>query len=108
MSASRARVPFGKRRGLASEHIEPIAQRAARPFHMHRPGWSSAESQRGPDLLRQEAPMLITRLDALRQRHGLGTYPRRAPALARPYPLTIGSHTYGCLPMPAIAEPGEG
>ncbi len=44
------RVPFGKRRGLASERIEPIAQRAARPFHMHRPGWSSAESQRGPDL----------------------------------------------------------
>jgi hypothetical protein len=60
------RVPFGKRMGLARERIEPIAQRAARPFHMHSPGWSYAESQRGTDLHRQEVPMLITMLDGLR------------------------------------------
>jgi hypothetical protein len=60
------RVPFGKRMGLARERIEPIAQRTVEPFHMHRPGWSYAESQRGTDLHRQEVPMLITMLDGLR------------------------------------------
>jgi hypothetical protein len=85
-------VPFGKRMGLARERIEPIAQGAVEPFHMHSPGWSYAESQRGTDLHRQEVPMLITMLDGLRQRHCLGNYPRRAPTFARQFPLAIGSH----------------
>jgi hypothetical protein len=85
-------LPFGKRMGLARERIEPIAQRAARPFHMHRAGWSYAESQRGTDLHRQEVPMLSTMLDGLRQRHCRGNSPRRAPAFARQFPLALGSH----------------
>src|SRR5260221_11952321 len=75
---------------------------------MHSPGWYYAESQRGTDLHRQEVPMLITMLDGLRQRHCLGNYPRRAPAFSRQFSLAIGSHKYGCIPMPPIAEPGEG
>jgi hypothetical protein len=66
-------VPFGKRMGLTGERIEPIAQRAVEPFHLHGPGWSHPWSQHSTDLHRQEAPMLISMLDGLRQRHVSGT-----------------------------------
>src|SRR5260370_4549036 len=98
-------VPFGKRMGLARERIEPIAQRAVEPFHMHSPGWSYAESQRGTDLHRQEVPMLITLLDGLRQRHCLAKYSPRAPAFSRQLPPPIGSPKDGDLPLPPRGPP---
>src|SRR5258708_375309 len=43
-------IPFGERMGLASEGIEPIAQRPVEPFHMHGPGWLHMRPQCGADL----------------------------------------------------------
>jgi hypothetical protein len=98
-------IAFSERMGFAGKGIESIAQRPARPFHMHRPSWLDACSQRGADLYREQASMLIAMLDRLRQRHRLWNDQRRAPAFARPHPLAVGSHQHAPIAMPPITEP---
>jgi hypothetical protein len=101
------RIPFGKRMRFARERIEPIAQRPVAPFHMHRPSWLQACSQRGTDFDGEQSSMLIAMLDRLRQGDRFWDDPGRTPPFARSHPLAIGSHQDAPLAVPPIAEPRE-
>src|SRR5260221_6286338 len=90
---------------LASERIEPIAEGAIEPFHMHRADWLHMRPQCGADLHRQQVPMLIAMLDRLGQRHRRRDHPRGAPAFARQPALAIGSDEDALVAVPAITEP---
>jgi hypothetical protein len=90
---------------FASESIEPIAQRPVKPFHMHRASRLQACSQRGADLHREQASMLIAMLDRLRQCHGLWDDPWRTPSFARGHRLSIRPHKHAPIAVPSITEP---
>ncbi len=100
-------IAFSERMRLASEGIEPIAQRPIEPLHMHGAGWSHPRPQRSADLHRQETSVFIAMLDRLRQRDGGRYHQGWSPPLACRCWLPINSPENGGIAMPAIAEPAE-
>lgn len=100
-------ITFGEGVRLAGEGIEPITQGTIEPFHMHRPSWLQARSQRGADLYRHEASVLITMLDRLRQGDRLCNDQPRTPPLAGAHWLSIGPQQDAPIAVPAITEPRQ-